>query len=272
VRSFLLLIAALLLGACSTFNERHFFKSPGANGAPPNYFRLDISGSVNFSSARYVSGYYDEAAVDLMFNELKSPTVAADQKPASGPSSPSTMAGAGSANKPTPGAGAGASTGTGANDTKQATSASAPTPQASAAPSPHPSGQLVPLDGSKQGSFVLILSTNADAVADTIGNFAESNITAQAISNLINQDRLRIAQQMANKQATLKANASAVSVELTTLLAQVPTSAPGSQATVNAYLRVLSAISRALGAGRDFQKLEDAATWFSAARLSATQD
>jgi hypothetical protein len=261
---------ALLLGACSTtFNERHFFKSPGAKGAAPNYYRLDIKGNVRFSSARYVSGYYDETAVDLLFNELKSPKPGTDSKSASGASASATPASAAGAAKPPTTAGAAASPAGGA----QKPGASAPAPAPADATSTLPaSGQLTPLDSSKPGSFVLILSTNADAVADTIGNFAESNVTAQAITNLVNRDRLRTAQQTASKQATLKADASAVSSELTSLLGQLPSSAPKSQPTVNAYLRVLSAISRALGSGQDFQRLQDAATWFSAARLSAKED
>jgi hypothetical protein len=195
-----------------------------------------------------VSGYYDEAAVDLLFNELK-PESSSDTKTSKG-SSPSTKKASGNQ-------------GDGANgqNANLPTSASSSSPQ-----------QLTPLDTSKPGSFVMIFSTNADAVADTIGNFAESNATAQAIGNLVGRSQKSAGKQNADKVASLDASVAATSAEISALINQVPTTAPAARPTIQAYLRVLSCISRGLGTGQDFQSLEQAATWFNGARLSAQKE
>lgn len=73
-RTICCLIFAGLVTACVTnFNEVHYFTSVGqaGDGKPTNYFRLTINGKASFAKTRYVSGYYDERAVDLFFNELK---------------------------------------------------------------------------------------------------------------------------------------------------------------------------------------------------------
>jgi hypothetical protein len=267
VKGFTALVGALLASACTEFQEIHYFQAPGTGGAPPNYYKLTIAGSATFSSAKYVSGYYDEAAVDLLFNELKPTNDSGTQNNPSGQSNAVPALKASAATRGSPSANS-----SGDPTADQTATAKTTTPTANAPTSLKASSQLTPLDSSKPGSFVMILSTNADAVADTIGNFAESNVSAQAITNLVNRTQLRAAQQSATKQATLKSDANATSSELSGLLGKVPTSSPGSQATTQAYLRVLSAISRALGAGQNFESLEQASTWFSAARLSATQE
>ena len=40
------------------------------------------------------------------------------------------------------------------------------------------------------GAFVLIMSTNADAIASTIGSFAESQVVADALTRIVNRDRV----------------------------------------------------------------------------------
>jgi hypothetical protein len=249
-------VGALSLIACTTFQEVHYFKTTAADGSPANYFRLTITGTAGFSSAKYVSGYYDETAVDLLFNELKSDTSDVTQK-----ASPTQKNAAAGQESTIPNA---------KNSAKQDNEPqSAP---ATAPAKPSTQGQLTPLDPSKQGSFVMIFSTNADAVADTIGNFAEGNATAQAIGNLVKRSQTLASQQAAKKQTTLNSDAAATSAELSALLDKVPTNSPEARETIQAYLRVLSAISRALGAGQDFQSLEQASTWFSGARLSTLQE
>jgi len=55
----ILLIFTMASGGCiSRFSEMHYFKhsEPGKDDAPANYFRLKVSGSTWFASARYVSG------------------------------------------------------------------------------------------------------------------------------------------------------------------------------------------------------------------------
>ena len=58
-------------GCAVTFKEDHYFQQQNKAGDVTNYYRLQVSGYGALSSARYVSGFYDERAVDLFFNELK---------------------------------------------------------------------------------------------------------------------------------------------------------------------------------------------------------
>ena len=137
------LISVFLVASCASIKEDHYLASVTKKGErPTNYFRLKVRGSSQLSSARYVAGFYDERAVDLFFNELK-------------------------------------------------TADSSSKLFADAVKSPGSNEVIKSLDPSKRGAFVMILSTNADAVADTIGSFAESGVAAEAITNLVNQSRIR---------------------------------------------------------------------------------
>ena len=60
-------------GCGSTFRETHFFKEESSSGQIANYYRLVVSGQTNLSSARYISGYFDEDIVNQYFNEIGQP-------------------------------------------------------------------------------------------------------------------------------------------------------------------------------------------------------
>ena len=66
-------ISALVMSSCATtFKENHYYQSINPKTQRvTNYYRLTVNGYAVMSSARYVSGYYDERAVDLYFNEVK---------------------------------------------------------------------------------------------------------------------------------------------------------------------------------------------------------
>jgi hypothetical protein len=61
------LIAVLLSTSCQGGKELHYFKEGN------NYYRLTIREHAFLSSSRYISGYFDEAAVDRYFGEVKRP-------------------------------------------------------------------------------------------------------------------------------------------------------------------------------------------------------
>lgn len=68
----LALVTATVTG-CSSFKETHYFRQKVADGNTPesyNYFKLTVSGEAGFTSSRYASGYFDEAAVDEYFSEF----------------------------------------------------------------------------------------------------------------------------------------------------------------------------------------------------------
>lgn len=67
-----IILTAVYLSACaSTVEEVHYFTAYDDDEKPVNFYRLSVNGQTDMSRSRYVSGYYDERAVDLFFNEIK---------------------------------------------------------------------------------------------------------------------------------------------------------------------------------------------------------
>lgn len=213
----LMVLAALSSGCVATINETHYFGTYERDGEEPvNFFRLKIYGHTNFSSARYVSGYYDERAVDLFFNELRTATK----------KSPALF----TTNLVNPG-----------TDEK-----------------------IQPLSpGVGDGAFLMILSTDADAVANTIGNFAESEVVAEAITNLVSSDSLRRKALSDARLAPQQANATALATQLESLLPATTAPDPGAAAATQSYIRALSVLAQSLGYRGSFETFEEARRWFT---------
>ena len=68
--------AAVTCGCGSAFKESHFLKSVDGKGHTVNYYRVTVSGGTILSSSRYISGYFDEQAVNTYFNEFVQPASA----------------------------------------------------------------------------------------------------------------------------------------------------------------------------------------------------
>lgn len=141
----LVALATALAGCAATVSENHYFaaykEKPGGEREAVQFYRLSVNGNSQFANTRYLTGYFDERAVSLFFNELKSPT---NQKLFDD-----------------------ATTLPGSGGTK-----------------------IAPLSPTADnGAFVLIMSTNADAIANTIGSFAESQVVADSLTRLLNRDR-----------------------------------------------------------------------------------
>lgn len=153
-----------LAGCAGTINEVYYFKSSsekprseqtgdtksGASQQPapiPNVFRLTVNGYVGFSSARYLSGWFDERAIDLFFNEILSTSENQSTRKIFDPSG--------------------------------AAYTSAQNP-------------VVPfsVDG-KQGTFVMLLSSQTRAITDSIGNIAQNQNLMSAITAALNKDEIR---------------------------------------------------------------------------------
>jgi hypothetical protein len=219
--SFSLLALALASGCATGFKEDHYFQSisPKTHEVT-NYYRLRVRGRAAGSSARYVSGYYDERAVDLFFNEVKV-----------GTTSPSD---------------------TGVREIFSAN-----------LKDPGTQDTIKPLTPDQtHGAFVMILSTNASSVSRAIGQFAENQVVADAVTNLTNRDvLLRNASALTGRAA--RANATAD--ELTKLVALLPDSdAPPRAETERALLRVLNSLATGIaGVPTAFDSLDQAATWFA---------
>jgi hypothetical protein len=210
-----LLSAVMNLGGCSTVvAENHYFAAfrdkPGGEREPVQFYRLSVDGNSQFANTRYLTGYFDERAVSLFFNELKSP---ANQKLFDD-----------------------SMTLPGASGTK-----------------------ITPLSP----TFVLIMSTNADAIASTIGSFAESQVVADSLTRFLNRDRFLA---KAKSDAKLSIN----KAEATSLVAQVAAhtqgaaSAASSELAAASYRRALTALAQSLGyRGAEFGSLDKARDWFA---------
>ncbi|WP_300531802.1 hypothetical protein [Maricaulis sp.] len=209
--------SVMLAGCGATVHERHYFASYSEEspGEPTNFFRLEVSGTAALSSARYVAGYYDERAVDLIFNELRT-----------------------TENQRTP---------------------------ALFTNLPKVEGETIrPLSpDADNGAFVMIMSTDAESVANMIGGFAERQAVAEAITNLVNRDQLREQAQSNAMSGVRTARAQA----MTTALAADLEAARGiDDATQKeaAYLRALNTLARAMGRSEGFSDFAEARGWFDA--------
>lgn len=76
-----ILVISLVLSviSCSNIYEVHYFKdkvnqkSNYINSYMPNYYKVEISGYSFLSSSRYISGYFDQNAINTYFNEFTQP-------------------------------------------------------------------------------------------------------------------------------------------------------------------------------------------------------
>jgi len=57
--------------ACSPIKDVHYFKDK--NSPIPNYYKIEISGYSFMAGSRYLSGYFDENAINSYFGEISQP-------------------------------------------------------------------------------------------------------------------------------------------------------------------------------------------------------
>lgn len=114
------------------------------------------------------------------------------------------------------------------------------------------------------GAFVLILSTNADSIANAIGSFAESQIVAQAFTRVINKERYK--DKMRSDVDTMSRSAQAdVLIKKLELHLAGADGAASSDAARKSYLRALFSLAQAAGyRGAEFPNFEEARKWFNA--------
>jgi hypothetical protein len=132
---------------------------------------------------------------------------------------------------------------------------------------------IVPLkpDDTK-GAFVMVFSTDAKAVVDTIGSFAENQVTADALSNLVNRADIRASNEANARIATDIRRASATLTVLNGLFAQLADPNASLIQTQEAELRILNAIGAALGYETSFKTSAEAAAWMATARAARRGD
>jgi hypothetical protein len=204
----------VMLGGCTSFSQTYHFQSGGAGGDLPNFFRVKVEGDAQTAKTRFLAGFYDERAVDLYFNEVKSTSNGELRK---------------------------------LFDTQTAPGESTPIKP------------LTPEQG--RGTFVMIFSTNPKAVADTIGNFAESQVVADALTNIFNKREVEAARLLTAGRAVGDLSATAIADELAALLPTDSGSVDSAAALERKYRRALEAISRQTGGPQTFADLAAAKAW-----------
>lgn len=111
-------------------------------------------------------------------------------------------------------------------------------------------------------TFVMLLSTNVKAVTNAIGQFAENQIAADALSNLLQRDDVR---QIEERSSTIDLELSRRQAVADEIEALMNYSAPPTSAELTAkYLRVLNAIASAQGSAQIYKTIDEARVWFAA--------
>lgn len=222
------LLALALIGGCATFHEEHFVQVPTTSGGT-NYLRIRVDGNGGLTKLRYLSGYYDERAVDLYFNEVKST-----------PNQPDVdIAPIFAANQTNPGS----------------------------------QDAIKPLDPTQpHGALLMIFSANPNAIADTIGQFAENQQVADAVTNLVNRRDVKSQRTSAATVAARSSRYAASAMELQSLADTLPSDrnavTASDRSSINrVYLNMLRSMAITLGGDGKFDDFGDAATWTAAKRI-----
>jgi hypothetical protein len=224
---------ACLPAGCSTFSETHFFKSEGEEA---NYYRLRVRGNTGLGSARYLSGYFDEEAVNEYFNETSQPAAArfSTTRPAAAENAEGDAEGGEERVRPL-----GAS----------------------------PDDNRI---------LVMLLSSNSDAVADQIGAFAQNREIATMLGGLLTRGQVAAQRRAARELAVEKTRAATIAtlgdamVEKLTAAEALAAGGDGgagadpAKAAADASAAALFFVNRAaaeLGHTGTFATLDEANTW-----------
>jgi hypothetical protein len=236
-RLFILLSSVVLSGCTATVMDRHHFATvdPQTNEIV-NIFRVTVRGSAQMSNVRYISGYYDQRAVDLFFNEVRSSAL------------------------PTDGSG-------GAVESIFRTGdCPAGKPVSECVSERNARLQLIPVgnDSGQQGAFVMILSTSADAIAGTIGAFAETDVVIGSAMYLATRSDRENAAAVDARSAVTGRMRTAAMTELNSLLTGASSADRDGRKAI--YLQMLNAAAAGLMPDRPphFTEVEQARMWFAA--------
>lgn len=236
---FLAATLALLCAGCAggVLEKHHFATVNTSTNEIVNVFRVTVTGDVQAANARYLAGYYDERAVDLFFNETKSRPVASGRDAQGAPQFWDWDCSG-----------------------KDADACKA-----------HRESRLsvVPVGGGEvpEGAFFLLLSTNADAVASTIGGFAENEVLLKAALSLATRDTRQEAARARAAEPYLKAARAGVFEEIELALqAGGQTGRLSNEAERTAYyLGLLERIASGITGGQRprFSTLAEAQAWYA---------
>jgi len=121
--------------------------------------------------------------------------------------------------------------------------------------------ELRPLNGNESGAFVLILSTNAKSVADTIGEFSENQLVADAMTNLINRDSIKENRKFSVLRRTMERRGESLRQHLDSLFQEMQKSPDRAQ---DIALQIVRAIGTAADSPVAFDNMSDVKPWVKA--------
>ena len=243
IRLVLLLVVATSVIGCAGVTERHYFgafesPTPSNPTGLVNVFRVNIDANGGWSSMRYIAGVYDERAVEFFLNEAKSQTY-------------------------TPGSGTTAGLPKIFDLSCKGSDGKAMTPEdcRQAHEKKLTLGSLATGMQQAGGSFVIILSTNADAISETIGSIAESDIMIKSVNYLLNKETIDKAAGITAIKSDVEANRK---VAFKTLGSVMGTAYKANQSkAVSDELLILNLIAGELEPDKTvlFTEIEEAKKW-----------
>lgn len=239
-KTFGVVLALMTLSACVSMDEKHYFFASidPETKEISNAFRLSVRGGAGFTNARYLAGNYDERAVDLFFNEIKASNLDQTSLQPGAPRFFDTTC-----------------------DLADAASCEALKAKRLV---------TVPVGdrADQNGVFVLLLSTNADAIASTIGQFAESDANISAMTFLATRETRIQAAVTTATQSMVKADRAATFEQLGGLYTALPAAGVTGMKSERekAYLAILRATAAGLNpeAAPSFTTMGEARVWFAA--------
>lgn len=210
-----LVILVVFAASCQSIREMHYFRDRAGN--PPNYYRLQIKGHAFLTSSRYLSGNFDEEAVNYYFGEIAQPKDAKFEP------------------------------------TKPALSSSQ---------------GIVPVGAEGENKkFVLLLSSNSDAISSAFGNFVESKETQKELARILNRDKLNELEEVKAGETTEKKKRDKMSALGESYLNSI-TNAESSASIKIKLLAYLNATAEYFGSPQNFTDLNLADKWFKENRSS----
>lgn len=242
----LVIIAAFaILSGCASVNEKHYMgafttATPDNPSGLVNVFRINIDGDAGLSNVRYIAGTYDERAIDFFLNEVKSDDYAPSDKLKFGKRLLNLTC-------PT-------------KDDK-------PLSQEDCKKAYEDALTVSPLASDGSGgsfdSFVIIFSTNADAIAETIGAISENTVAIQSVNYLLNKDTYEEAAVINNLKSVKALSRKATVDTLSTLFSTAYAADPNNTDTLE--LNILRTIAIGLDPERNasFTTLDEAKIWFA---------
>lgn len=237
-----MLLAGVVSASCATVHERHFFRQH-VSDSEVNYFRITVRGWASGSQLRYVSGYFDEKAVEEYFGEFSQPN---NGSFSGEPAEPAPSGGTPPGDATTP---AGPSEGTSAQ-----------------------ADQVEPIDPKLAGRrLVMLLSANSDAIAGQIGAIAENEDVMESVGKLLNRDEV-VAEREARAQSEMQERFGTRIVESARATAGRWTPTTTEQAAQADLLAVGNELAALLGATERFTDLPSLRAWLNKNRQSIMRE